>query len=378
MRAAHPLLTLVLLVLACVAHAQSAPGTGKETKTPPSAAASPDTSEPAKPADGKDNTTEPGTKGAGETKPTDSPDAAPPPTDGKPAESGAAAEAAPTPAVDIGLIGREGELVPQLPRLLGEEEVTWLEAEGQRFFVFKRAPKPDKTVRGTLVIVPPPQAFIDQRPVTRALRDDPPAGGYHTFALQPALAKDAVPMAKEANGTAEKALSDKPTEADPTKPADGGSAPSEAPSADQPEGARARALCPRLKATIAAAGLVEPRSVALVAEQQHIPVVLGCFADGLPPEVHAFVAIGGWQGEWPKLTVPSLEFLPVLDPVARREAARRARTPPPAGAAPRKQVEIDGRLDDAALEIARRLRGWLDRLPAPTAPEAGKPKTVSG
>ena len=376
MRAAHPMLTLVLLVFACVAHGQGVPVTGKETKVPPTAAGSPGTSEPAKPANGKDDKTETGTKGAGDTKPTDSSEVVPTQSDGKATDPNAAAGGAPTPAADTGLPGREGELVPQLPRLVGEEEVIWLEAEGQRFFVFKRTPKAGKTVRGTLVIVPAPQAFIDQRPVTRVLREDPVAGGYYTFALQPSLAEDGAPEPRVATANSDKELSATPAEPDPDKPADEGPSPTASTGAFEPGAPRTRSLCPRLKATIAAAGLVEPRAVALIAEQQHIPAVLACFADGVPPEVHAFVAIGGWQGEWLKLTVPSLEFLPGLDPIARREAARRARTPPPAGAGPRTQIEIDGRLDDAALEIARRLRGWLDRLPAPATGE--KPKTVSG
>ena len=377
MCAARPLLTLFILGLAPTLHAQSAGPAGQDAGTPPAADASTATPDLAKPVDGQGGKMEPGTKGSGDAKAGDSSQPGMAPPDGKPAEPGVDGDAKPTPAVDTGLLGREGELLPQLPRLVGEEEVTWLEAEGKRFFVFKRAPKPGKTVRGALVLVPAPQAYIDQRPVTRALREDPLAGGYHTFALQPSLAVGAGPGAA-VGGKVEK------TVAEPDEGNSAGESPAAPDPAAQPAPAAARDeaqasdLCARLGATIAAAAALEPRSVALVAEQQHIPVVLACFADGLPPEVQAFVAIGGWQGEWPKLTVPSLEFLPVLDPVARREAARRARTPPPAGAAPRKQVEIDGRLDDAALEIARRLRGWLDRLPAPTAPEAGKPKTVSG
>ena len=301
-----------------------------------------------------------------------------PPPDGKPDGQGATADAPSKPAADTGLAGREAELVPQLPRLVGEEEVTWLEAEDQRFFVFKRAPKPGKTVRGTLVIVPAPQAFIDQRPVTRALREDPLAGGYHTFALQPSLALATVPEANGVDASGDKDPSGKDSGDEPGAPSGGDAGRSGSTVAGEAEAADTRTLCQRLKATVAAAGLVEPRSVALVAEQQHIPAVLACFAEGFPPDVHAFVAIGGWRGEWPKLAVPSLEFLPTLDPVARREAARRARTPPPRDAASRTQVEIDGRLDDAAVEIARRLRGWLDRLPAPVKPKEENAKTVSG
>ena len=371
MHADRPYLTLLLLGLAMAVQAQGVGTAGKDAKTSPAAAASPVVPDVTKPGNGKDEKNEPAAKDSA------TPGATTAPADGKATDTNAAADAAPSPAADTGLAGREGELVPQLPRLVGEEEVTWLEAEGQRFFVFKRAPKPGKKVRGTLVIVPAPQAFIDQRPLTRVLREDPLAGGYYTFALQPALAIEPAREAKDANGNGDSNPSGDAKD-EPGKSAKEAAAPQAPLAAEAPETARSQHLCPRLTATIAAAGLVEPKSVALVAEQQHIPAVLACFADGFPPVVHALIAIGGWRGEWPRLSVPSLEFLPVLDPVARREAARRARTPPPRDAAPRTQVEIDGRLDDAAVEIARRLRGWLDRLPAPVKPKEENAKTVSG
>ena len=290
------------------------------------------------------------------------------PTDA-PGSAGAAPDA---PATDTGLPGREGELVPHLPRLVGEEEVTWLEAEGKRFFVFKRAPKPGGPKRGALVLVPAPQAFIDQRAVTRALREDPLIGGYHTLALQPSLAEPAGPSNLQA---AEDPDGQKPAEPAKDEPADAG--PGSGAGAESQADA-AKALCARLRATIAAAGALVQGSVAVVAEQQHVADALACLAENAPPEVHAFAAVGGWRGEWPKLTVPSLEFVPINDPAAKREADRRARTPPAAGTPPRRQIDIDGTLEPAATEIARRLRGWLNHLPSPEAPEEQKPKTVSG
>ena len=105
-------------------------------------------------------------------------------------EAAPASEAPVATAVpeDKGLPGREGEIVPRLPEFASEEELVWLNADGGRFFAFRRSPANGLTLRGAMLIVSDPEAFIDQQAVTRALREIPARGAWQTLALQVPLA----------------------------------------------------------------------------------------------------------------------------------------------------------------------------------------------
>jgi len=256
---------------------------------------------------------------AADTGSAPAPAAAPEP--GSAAEAGAAAPVADVPA------GREHELSTLLPRLTLEDELLWLDAGGTRFFAFRRTPQRGKP-RGAILVVPAPGRFIDETPLIRSLRSLPPAGGYSTLALQPPLT-------------------------DPDAP----------PAAGTPA-----ALCARLGAALTALAAEGAPMIAVAAEAASVQAVLDCNAGAPPPGVQAFAALGGWQGSFDKLGVPSIEFVPLRDPVAVAAADRRAARPVAEGAPPRRRVDIDGadrNFSGAEVEVAKRLRGWLERLPPP-------------
>ena len=239
----------------------------------------------------------------------------------------AAADTAPAPTAAQ---GREHELSVLLPRLTLDDELLWLEAGGERFFAFRRAPAQDKP-RGAILIVPAPGRFIDETPLIRSLRSLPPAGGYSTLAVQPPLGEEAASAA-----TSEEA-------------AGGG------------------ALCARLSAALTALAAEGAPLVAVAAEAGSVQAVLDCNAGAPPPGVQAFAAIGRWQGSFDKLDVPSIEFVPMRDAVAVAAAERRAAKPAGEGAPPRRRIDLDGadrHFDGADVEVAKRLRGWLERLSA--------------
>ena len=290
------------------------------------------------------------------------------PVDAAPAAD-ATAPATPPPAADApvatagaedkGLPGREGELVPRLPLLASDEELVWLNAEGARFFAFRRPPGQGQAPRGALLIVPDPEAFIDQHAVTRALREMPAQGAWLTLALQ-------VPLAAPPAVSPVAAVPPDPAAAPPPTSA----AP---PPASDP-------LCARVGAALALLQSTSPPLIALVAQDDSAARVLACYPDGLPPGLGAFAAIGRWAGKLAALKVPSIEFVASLDPVARREAARRAAAPRDAKAAPHRLVELDAatrQFGGAEAELAKRLRGWLEKLPVPPPP-TDKPPKVSG
>jgi len=230
--------------------------------------------------------------------------------------------------------GREDELSALLPRLALDDELLWLEAGGKRFFAFRRAPARDKP-RGAILIVPAPGRFIDETPLIRSLRNLPPAGGYSTLAVQPPLAGEVVP----------------------------------APTTEPATSAGSDPLCARLSAALTALVAEGAPLVAIAAEAGSVQAVLDCNGGAPPPGVQAFAAIGRWQGSFDALDVPSIEFVPMRDTVAVAAAERRAAKPAAPGAPPRRRVDldgVDGHFDGADVEIAKRLRGWLERLPPPT------------
>ena len=103
------------------------------------------------------------------------------------------------------------------------------------------------------------------------------------------------------------------------------------------------------------------------------PALLGCYPDGLPSTVHALAAVGGWQGSVAALKVPFIEFVPARDPAAVAAADRRAAVPVEDGAPPRRRVDlhgIDRYFSGADVDVAKRLRGWLEHLPPPAKQKA--------
>jgi len=265
------------------------------------------------------------------------PDAAVAPADGAtPAlEAGGAA---PVPAgvasPTMGAAGREHELSALLPRLTLDDELLWLEAEGERFFAFRRTPLRGKP-RGAILVVPAPGRFIDETALIRSLRSLPPAGGYSTLAVQPPLT-DAAATASAAKGGA---------------------------------------LCPRLAAALTALAAEGAPLVAVAAEAGSVQAVLDCNAGAPPSGVQAFAAIGHWQGDFDRLGVPSIEFVPMRDAAAVAAAERRAAKPVAEDAPPRRRVDLDGvdrHFDGADVEVAKRLRGWLERLPPPAQSAAAR------
>lgn len=274
-----------------------------------------------------------------------SPSAVPAPTDDGATGAAAGADAPPS---------REQELAALLPRLTHEDELLWLEAGADRFFAFRREPRKGKP-RGAILIVPSPGRFIDELPLVRRLREDPPAGGYTTLAVQPPLA--APPAAARA---------DAPTASDGDESAT--EAPAAAPVADA-------VLCARLGAALAALTAEGVPMVALAAGDGSADAVLACEPGRLPERVDAFAALGRWQGRTAELAVPSIEFVPLRDPAAVAAAARRAEARRADTAPPHRRVDVDaadGRFDGAEEEIAKRLRGWLEKLPAPATATAAR------
>ncbi len=258
---------------------------------------------------------------------------------------------------------REAEYAKIAPRLAPGDELLWLDAGDHKFVAFVRKPRQGPS-RGAMLIVPAPQELLDQRELIRSLRTLPPAGGFVTLALQPPLAsseaaagtKDEAAVAPAPDGAPDVATPD-PAQAVPAAAAPAG-------------------FCPRVEAALRAleaalapppAGATAPSPITIVAADGSVTAVLGCYAAGLPARVGAFAAIGRWTGDVGALTVPSIEFVPLRDPVAVKAADARAALPL-AMAAPHRRVDLDGvdaRLDGAGEDVAKRLRGWLEHLPPP-------------
>ena len=274
-----------------------------------------------------------------------------------------AADAKAEPAADAGSemassADRETELTTRLPQLVAEDELQWLEADGGKFFAFNRKPKKGKP-RGAILIVPAPGEFIDQRALIRTLRGLPPAGGFQTLAMQP-------PLKRVADGAAAA-----PSVADAAQAATEETAtPDAAPTGALPIAA---GFCPRVAAALAALSAEGAPMLAIVTADDSTPALLGCYPDGLPSTVHALAAVGGWQGSVAALKVPFIEFVPERDPAAVAAADRRAAVPVEDGAPPRRRVDlhgIDRYFGGADVDIAKRLRGWLEHLPPPAKQKA--------
>lgn len=264
----------------------------------------------------------------------------------------------------------EAELATLAPRLAPGDELQWLDAAGRKFAAFRRTPRKGPP-KGAILIVPAPAELLDQRELTHSLRLAPPAGGFVTLALQPPLG----PVEAAASAAA-----DEKEEAPAEDAADKESAATaDTVAATVPAVPAVHAdFCPRVAAAYAAleASLEGAQTplVAIAAADASVPAVLACYPDGLPAGVNAFAAIGRWQGDLGGLAVPAIEFVPGLDPAAVAAADRRAALPLAEDAPPRRRVDLDGfdrRLDGAGTEVAKRLRGWLERLPPPAAQAAG-------
>lgn len=257
---------------------------------------------------------------AADEPPAATPDTAEPPTAPTGGDAaGPGAEAAAPPS-------REDELAALLPRLTREDELLWLEAGAERFFAFRREPRSGKP-RGAILIVPAPGRFIDELPLVRRLREDPPAGGYTTLAVQ-------APLAAEPAAPSAAAVDEAGVGTDAAKGAEDAAAGASA------VPAAGAALCARIGAALAALTAEGVPMVALAAGGGSADAVLACEPGGLPAGVAAFAAIG------------------------------RLDTAPP-----HRRVDIDaadGRFDGAEEEVAKRLRGWLEKLPAKATATAAR------
>ncbi len=265
-----------------------------------------------------------------------------------------------SPAAPTADAGREAEIAAMLPRLATDDELRWLEAGSTKFFAFSRKPKQGEP-RGAILIVPAAGEFIDERALTRTLRSLPPAGGFATLALQPPLSPAVAPAAEAAvDAAAQTAVAEDPGAAASTPAA--------------PESVAVHAdFCPRIAAALAALEGAGAPLLAIAAAGDSVPAVLACYPDGLPSGVGAFAAIGGWQGSLAALKVPTIEFVPGRDPAAVAAANRREAVPLRDDEPPRRRVDLDGvdrSFAGADVEIAKRLRGWLERLPPPAADTA--------
>ncbi len=277
------------------------------------------------------------------------------------------------------LTDREAEYARIAPHLAVGDELRWLEVESRKFVALIRKPRQGPP-RGALLIVPAPEELVDRREPVRSLRMLPPAGGFVTLALQPPLG--AIPVPAEAAAAPPQAAADADAAATPEAQA---AVDTEVPAAPvHPE------FCPRVAAALTAlrAALTPPADgaapplVAIVAADASVPVVLGCYTEGLPADVSAFAALGRWSGDFGGLAVPSIEFVPLRDPVAVKAADARAALPLAAAAPARRRVDVEGvdsRLEGAGEDIAKRLRGWLEHLPPPSVAKtaAATPPPVS-
>ncbi len=278
------------------------------------------------------------------------------------ASSFAAAQAPATEPVADAKAGpvaeREAELTILLTRLVADDELQWLEADGGKFFAFSRKPKKGKP-KGAILIVPAPGEFIDQSALIRTLRGLPPAGGFQTLAMQPPL--------KPA------AAAPTPSVAEPAEAATGETDSAAAPSAEPASTAVAGQFCPRVAAALAALTADAAPLLVIVTAGDSTSALLGCYPDGLPSTVHAVAAVGGWQGSVATLKVPFIEFVPQRDPIAVAAADRRDAVPVEEGAPPQRRVDlhgIDRYFSGADVEVAKRLRGWLEHLPPPAQDKA--------
>jgi len=285
----------------------------------------------------------------------DPPPAADATTAAEPTPAAATEPAASSPATDAPVdkektpADREAEIAPRLPQLTVDDELVWLNADSTRFFAFKRLPAKAAKPQGAILIVPGPRAFIDQHPSTTQLREIPAAGGWLTLALQVPLQAEVAPE-------------------QPPAPASDATSPT--PDATPPANAPVDPLCARLTAALAFVDATKPPLIAVVAEGDSADRAQACFADGFPPTVRAFAAVGRWRGKLDGLKVPSIEFVPALDPAAIREADRRVKSVRQPNSPAHRRVDIDAAdraFKGAEIDVAKRLRGWLEKLPPPPA-----------
>ncbi len=290
----------------------------------------------------------------------DPPAAKPPATtpQAAPAAGAGTGQAIPTdPAASATPGGREAELAALVPARTADDELVWLDATEGRFFAFRRNPTRGAAPRAAVLIVPGSRAFIDQNPLTLELREIPRHGGFTTLAVQVPLVEATPP----------------PPPGPPTAPpADPAAAPAAPTAVPDP-------LCGRLTAALALLESTRPPYIALVAEGESAERVQACYATGLPPSVKAFAAIGSWRGKLADLKVPSIEFVPARNARAMKEADRRRLSMPKPPAPPHRREDIDAvdqHFKGAELDVAKRLRGWLEKLPPPVSLPQGAAPTA--
>lgn len=275
------------------------------------------------------------------------------------------AAAAPDPATDaratpdLVVTDPETEYAARAPRSPMGDELLWLEAAGRKFPALMRTPR-SGAPRGGLLVVPGPRELIERRDSVRQLRIWAAAGGYIALALQPPFAGGARAVEPPAAAGAEP---------------DGQST---AVAAVHPDFcARLAAARAALHAALQNGAPAEPPRIAVAAVDANVDAVLACYAEeGLPSEIVALAAVGRWTGDFGTLAIPTVEFVPLCDARAVAAADRRAAQPRARAVPARRRVDLDGvgaQWDGAAEDLAKRVRGWLDRQASSAAapPAAG-------
>jgi len=205
-------------------------------------------------------------------------------------------------------------------RLSGDHAV--LEDATGASFLVREQPARSPPASGALLVVPGPDTLISADPLLAALAEELPPNGWTVLAVQaPPVGDDAAAMLR----------------------------------------ARLDAALARLRE----AGSGRVAALGLEAGAAALREALDAgFGDGA---IVAFAARGAWPGALPAGDMPVLELLPTADTRALAHAASRERTAASDARSYRPQ-RYDGLGRDfagAAAAVARDLRGWLTRLPAP-------------
>jgi hypothetical protein len=256
---------------------------------------------------------------------------APPPPAAAPAATTAPAPAevpAPSNAREPALLERldRGTLPPGFMKLGPDTEpfLAWFE------------PAQDGEPRGALLLVPADGQFIGNDPFIAACMALFPPGGWAVLAVQTPL----LPAVSASSRYA--ALRD--------------------------------AALARLRLGVAHLTAQGPAQLVVAGRDAGAALALA-LAPELGTAVRGIATIGAWAGEAAPGAWPVLELTAERDAAAAREAERRerARRATPAAAAWRREVlaGADRRYAGFEEDLARRLRGWADRLPAPAL--AAKP-----
>lgn len=222
---------------------------------------------------------------------------------------------------------REHALGVALKRTAGKDELVWLEAGSDKFFALYQRPV-RTAIKGAILLVPDAAEFIGQDGLLHSLRRIPTDGGWATLALQSPLLPATASLADYA--------------------------------------AVAAASCARVAAALAYLQGQALRRIAIAAKGHGADRVLGCLQDAAPRELIAFAGIGSWSGDPEPLELPILDIVATRNPDAVRAADRRAAAVEAGAPAPYRRLDIDGAdrsFIGAEIEVAKRLRGFLDHVP---------------